>query len=93
MSSDFDYASHWWLYPEVNAYVAEGFAGQIIAVLPDHDLVVVFTGNVDWPWPFNFYLKDFIIPAIETGSISPELYITLIMGGILIIHVLLRKKR
>jgi CubicO group peptidase (beta-lactamase class C family) len=41
------YGFAWWLYPyhkTLLAYVGLGFGGQKLIVIPEHDLVVVFTG-------------------------------------------------
>jgi CubicO group peptidase (beta-lactamase class C family) len=43
------YGYHWWLLPyepeaESSAYVGIGYGGQRLIVIPEHDLVAVFTG-------------------------------------------------
>ncbi len=67
----------WWVYdPKTpathKAYAAQGYAGQIIMVVPDLDLVAVATAV---PWVYsqqagqqgdalNNLIKDYIIPAV-----------------------------
>ncbi len=61
------YSYQWWTYPTdtVNVYTAVGFAGQYIFVIPDLDMVVVFTSSVTpyEPYPQPAILFDYIIPA------------------------------
>ncbi len=39
------YANSWWVVPARHAYMAVGFKGQVIAVLPELDIVAVTTGR------------------------------------------------
>ena len=61
------YSYQWWTYPTdiVNVYSAVGYQGQNIFVIPELDMVVVFTSSVP---PDETYLQpailfDYIIPA------------------------------
>lgn len=61
----YDYAYHWWIYPDFNAYVAMGYGGQRIFVIPDAELVVIFTAKIYNPesdWAINL-LSTYIIAA------------------------------
>jgi len=58
------YGYGWWVH-ELSAYAAHGRAGQFIFVLPDLDMVVVFTSELegtDFIQP-ELLLRDYIIPA------------------------------
>jgi len=44
-SPQFRYANGWWAIPEKRAYLAVGFLGQLIIVLPDADVVAVVTAR------------------------------------------------
>jgi CubicO group peptidase (beta-lactamase class C family) len=62
------YGYGWWVH-ELGAYAAHGRAGQFIFVLPDLDMLVVFTSELegaDFVQP-ELLLRDYIIPA-ATGS-------------------------
>jgi len=41
------YRNHWWVYPRLDAFAAQGVAGQRIMIFPDHDLVIVKLSS--WP--------------------------------------------
>lgn len=94
--SGLDYSYLWWVYPSLVAYAALGWAGQQIFVIPDHELVVVFTGDIlTFPSYYITLIRDFIFPA-ENVKVSemdnPGLFlITFIIPGILTIIVRRRK--
>jgi len=55
----------WWLH-EDGPYAAHGTKGQFIYVIPESDLVVVFTGNITdakFAQP-QLLIRDYIIPAV-----------------------------
>ncbi len=49
-SPRFRYASGWWSIPDKHAVMAVGFLRQLIIVLPDADMVAVFTGKRHYPF-------------------------------------------
>jgi CubicO group peptidase (beta-lactamase class C family) len=58
-----DYAYQWWVYPEQSLFAAQGLEGQKIIVIPNLDMVVVFTAdlkNTDIEWDL---VENWIIPA------------------------------
>lgn len=68
-----NYGYQWWIRTlkadkEYKAYFAIGYAGQYISVVPDLDLVVVFTSwlpnGVDLCTPIN-YIESYIIKSLE----------------------------
>jgi len=66
---DYYYGYHWWV-SENNYYAAVGYGGQWIYVIPEYDLVVVYTGMLNEE---NFsqisaperLLQTYIIPAVK----------------------------
>jgi CubicO group peptidase (beta-lactamase class C family) len=75
-SESIGYAYQWWTYNYLGAYLARGYLGQYIWVIPSHDLVVVITGNsnsIDEVTP----VEHFIIPA--TPMTPPPLSSPLIL--------------
>lgn len=73
-STSWSYGYQWWSSPNRNSYSARGYGGQYIVVIPNLDMVIVFTANsnlVDYPK----LIDGFIIPAIgyvpTTTSIIP----------------------
>lgn len=64
-----EYGYWWWLDPA--GYMAVGLGGQVIAVLPEQDLVVVFTGAVPEAVPFSL-IRKYVIPAIRPASLPPN---------------------
>jgi CubicO group peptidase (beta-lactamase class C family) len=59
-----DYGYQWWIFPELNMYAAQGMAGQKIYVLPDLDMVVVFTADLQNADIELDLLETWILPAI-----------------------------
>jgi CubicO group peptidase (beta-lactamase class C family) len=64
-TGDGSYGYQWWIYPDLNAYAAQGRYGQMIFVQPKSDLVVVFTATIDGLNPELDLIKSYIIPAIK----------------------------
>jgi CubicO group peptidase (beta-lactamase class C family) len=65
----FYYGYQWWVH-ETGLYAAVGFGGQVLMIIPEYELVVLFTNYYDesdafqtsTPWRI---LDTFIIPAIK----------------------------
>jgi hypothetical protein len=71
---DINYGYQWWI-PKEMGYVAVGWGNQNIWVLPDQDMVVVFTAGVknDSLLPHAKYLQRYILPAVRsTASLPPN---------------------
>jgi CubicO group peptidase (beta-lactamase class C family) len=67
------YGYQWWI-DDAGIYMALGYAGQYIVVVPDKDMVVVFVSDLP---ESDFYvpqglLTDFIIPAAKSASPLPD---------------------
>jgi len=67
------YGYQWWV-DDSGMYLALGYRGQFIYVIPEKEMVVVFTSSLD---DNDFYvpqtlLNEFIIPAAVTSSTLPD---------------------
>jgi CubicO group peptidase (beta-lactamase class C family) len=84
------YGYQWWVYPEIGTYAATGSGGQNIMVIPEYDMVVVFTSQLDDGWPFPGLVADYIIPAAQDSpvSVDPPIALYLVSAGIIIAAVL-----
>ncbi len=59
----------WWLHGS-GLYAAHGTKGQFIYVIPESDLVVVFTGHItdaEFVQP-QLLIRDYVIPAVATAT-------------------------
>lgn len=69
------YSYQWWTYPTdiVNVYAAQGYQGQFIFVIPELDMVVVFTSSVppDEVGQHPAMLFEYIIPAAMGDDSQP----------------------
>jgi CubicO group peptidase (beta-lactamase class C family) len=69
------YGYQWWLEEydggKIEAYSARGHGLQFIVVLPDLNMIVVFTGGAwgmspfDAPIRYNRIIEDYILPAVK----------------------------
>ena len=87
----YEYGMTWWGIPGYDLYQATGHYEQKIYVLPEDDIVVVFTGDVqdeDWH-PTDWFVLECVLPAIETpvGMPGPATFISVSILGALIIPV------
>lgn len=67
------YGYQWWV-DEAGYYMALGYSGQYIVVLPDKNMVVVFTSALN---AFSFFapellLNSYILPAAESSVPLPD---------------------
>jgi CubicO group peptidase (beta-lactamase class C family) len=63
------YGYQWWVFPEFpgtanGAYSALGHAGQAIFVIPELQIVVVTTGQMDGHQAIYRLIADYVIPAV-----------------------------
>jgi len=66
------YGYQWWV-DDAGYYMALGYAGQYIVVVPDQDMVVVFTSDLaerDFFTPETL-LQTYILPAVISGGPLP----------------------
>ena len=63
----YGYGYQWWTWPGTGIYAATGHYEQKIYVVPEADLVVVFTANIadKDPHPTDAFLGRFILPACD----------------------------
>jgi CubicO group peptidase (beta-lactamase class C family) len=59
------YGYQWWTYPSYGAYTALGLYGQTIFVVPQSDLIVVTTADVDNHEPIFHLIEEYILPSIH----------------------------
>lgn len=67
------YGYFWWMNG-FGGYSAHGFGGQFIFVIPDSDLVAVFTAGFDDARFDTAYrlMRDFVLPAVHPASETPS---------------------
>lgn len=67
-----DYGYQFWMNP-FGGFRAEGFAGQLIYILPDYDMVAVFTGGINYNETYQpaKLMSDFVIPAAKSKAALP----------------------
>jgi len=90
----------WWYWPGQEIYSAHGHYEQALYVSPEHDLVVVFNGNVPDGefYPADSLVRDHIIPAIEGENTLPVTEMVLFFSGLALIataisFLIMRKRR
>jgi CubicO group peptidase (beta-lactamase class C family) len=84
----YHYGYTWWGVPGYTFFEATGHYEQKIYILPEEDIVVVFTGDIadeDWH-PSDYFVMEYVIPAVEGPSTIAPLFI--INVSILVILVL-----
>ena len=59
------YGYQWWTYPSLGAYAALGRYGQMIFVIPEADLVVVTTAELDGHTELFRLIEQYILPAVK----------------------------
>jgi CubicO group peptidase (beta-lactamase class C family) len=91
----------WWYWPSQDIYSAHGHYEQALYVSQEHDLVVVFNGDVPDGefYPADSLIRDRIIPAIDGEGGSPSGLLPLVLSGsalivvIAVVSIAVMKKR
>jgi CubicO group peptidase (beta-lactamase class C family) len=60
---ELDYGYQWWIQPRFGGFAALGLGGQTVMVIPQNELVIVFTANQGPPIPH--LIEHFILPAVD----------------------------
>ncbi|MFX1253404.1 MAG: serine hydrolase domain-containing protein [Promethearchaeota archaeon] len=100
---DRGYGYQWWTYPQSGVYYALGLYSQTIFVVPNYNMVVVFTANItSGPNPEYNLLFDYIIPAVINNTnatttpfdiLLPTLLVALMIPVIAAVVMLVRTRR
>jgi CubicO group peptidase (beta-lactamase class C family) len=61
----FGYGYQWWVRPSIQGYAAIGRGGQMVAVIPGKDLVVVFTSSSGDSDSLFKLIEDYVLPAVK----------------------------
>jgi CubicO group peptidase (beta-lactamase class C family) len=61
--SELGYGYQWWTYPTLGAYAALGRDGQTVFVVPDLQLIVVTTAEIDGHGAIFKLIEEYIVPA------------------------------
>jgi CubicO group peptidase (beta-lactamase class C family) len=68
----FSYGYQWWINSPSGYYCARGYQGQLIFVVPEEDLVVVFTSDMDdVVISTDAILETYVIPAVQDNIVPP----------------------
>ena len=73
------YGYQWWVNSLLQSYEAHGLYAQRLIVIPEYDLVVVFTAQIEGEPPYDDLILEYIIPAC--GEIPPDGLNPLLIGA------------
>lgn len=62
---DLDYGYQWWTYPSLAAYTALGLGGQTVFVIPELNLVIVTTAEMNGHDEIFQIIQQYILPAVQ----------------------------
>ena len=88
-----DYGYYWWLDRDGEYYYAWGSEGQKIFVVPDYNMVVVFTASDDTHEPYEYLLENYILPANLDYTPKASIEIILAFSLTMSVFVLQRRKQ
>ncbi len=86
----YEYGYTWWGVPGYTFYEATGHYEQKIFIIPEEDIVVVFTGNIqdeDWH-PSDYFVIEYVMQATkEPGLVDPLLIINVSILVVLLLPI------
>ncbi len=62
----FEYGYQWWIYSKWGAYAARGRYGQLIFVIPQYEMVIVFTAGENDDQRLIALIETYIVPAVQS---------------------------
>lgn len=80
----FSYGYQWWINSPSGYYSARGYQGQLIFVVPEDDIVVVFTSDMDdVVISTDAILSTYIIPAVQDNiaPLKPDLILAILLSS------------
>jgi CubicO group peptidase (beta-lactamase class C family) len=84
------YGYQWWTYPgEFSGYFAYGYHEQKIIVLPNEDLVVVFTADIENSLVEPHLLRTYILPSIGDPISKNSIWESVIIIAVLIVMLMI----
>jgi len=72
-SSYEQFGYQWWIWPGQGIYSAHGHYEQALYIIPEQDMVIVFTGDVpdDTFYPADYIVTRYILPAAGVAYTEP----------------------
>jgi CubicO group peptidase (beta-lactamase class C family) len=80
------YGYQWWIDDHHNWYSARGYNGQFIYVIEEHDMVVVFSSDVEDYFPYDTTVSD-IVDAVTNIYPEGKPFVIRPLEGIILIGV------
>ncbi|MFX1475237.1 MAG: serine hydrolase domain-containing protein, partial [Promethearchaeota archaeon] len=74
------YGYQWWTNSRIQSYEARGLAEQRLVVIPEYNLVIVFTANLAEEPPYTYLIEEYIIPSI--GEVLPARLNPILLGAL-----------
>ncbi len=67
-----DYGYQFWMNP-FGGFRADGFAGQFVYILPEYDMVAVFTSGINYTEKYQpvTLMSDFVLPSAKSKEALP----------------------
>jgi CubicO group peptidase (beta-lactamase class C family) len=103
LGASLSYGYQWWVNSQLQSYEAHGLYAQRLVVIPEYDLIVVFTAEIEGEPPYNYLIREYIIPAcgeIPSRGLDPLVLVALaavlvgvpIIAGVLYLQFRIRPR-
>ncbi|MFX1560466.1 MAG: hypothetical protein ACFFBL_07745, partial [Promethearchaeota archaeon] len=80
------YGYQWWINDYQNWYSARGYNGQLIYVIPEHDVVVVFSSDNTGAWQYDLWVGQ-VINAITNNYPNPTSVPYILVGVVALVAI------
>lgn len=82
------YGYQWWIDDNDGWYSARGYNGQFIYVIPEHDIVVVFSSdNDDGPYEYDWLVGNGILGAVTNEYPEPLPFVMVPIEGLILVGI------
>ena len=87
INGEVSYGRYWWIRPNSEMYMAIGYEGQYIYIIPKYDMVVAITAKELFDLPHGEILHNYLYEAIKV--LSSKVSLNTIISLLIVVPIII----